>query len=530
LLSTSAAWGTSAELRVSGQQLQVGQVAQLQVVVTGQQPNGVPVVQFPQSGMNVQFTGQSSQVNSINGRTTRRFAYNFQLEALAQGSFQVGPATVQIGGSPVVTRAVRVRVKERVRMSSELLEAYAEWSVSDVWVGQVVMYRRGIRTRRPINQDAWSQIPDKGTQFVDEVQPKYSEYRINDPEGDIYMKEEIHPRIATTVGTFESPPSVARVAVVVGQTGRGLFQRYKTELEVLTVPETKLRVQALPTAPPGFSGLVGEFTVNGTLAKTEATVGTSIPWTVTVEGEGGLGAFDWSLENNHEGARIYDGTPTRTSAVVDGRFLSRATFEQVIVPTEPGTLIVPESKVITFSPARGEYVTHALKIPAIEVAQGTAKDGTLKNFVGQLTNPETLVQEPAYEGVRKPYAVGAATRIQMGRMLQGIQLLALVPIGVWVWIQLWVWGRRRAAEAAARRTPKAFDPIAALNQLPAADAERWGYLANVLTRMEGGRVDPRAAQLLEQIGAVRYGDKTAEPGLEDAIHAYVLATVKKGGV
>ena len=69
------AFANTVDLRISGQDLQVGQVAQLQVVVIGQQPNGVPVVQFPQSGMNVQFTGQSSQVNSINGRTTRRIAY-----------------------------------------------------------------------------------------------------------------------------------------------------------------------------------------------------------------------------------------------------------------------------------------------------------------------------------------------------------------------------------------------------------------------------------------------------------------------
>lgn len=530
LVSSSAAWATSAELRVSGQELQVGQVAQLQVVVTGQQPNGVPVVQFPQSGLNVQFTGQSSQVNSINGRTTRRFAYNFQLEALAQGSFQVGPATVQIGGNPVVTKPVRIRVKERVRMSSELLEAFSEWSVSNAWVGQVVLYRRGVRTRRPINQDAWSQLPQEGTRFVDEVQPKYSEYRISDPDGDIYIKEEYHPRITTKAGTFESPPAVARVAVVVGQTGRGLFTRYQTELEVLTVPKTLLQVQALPPAPDGFSGLVGEFTVKGSLEKTEATVGTSIPWTVTVDGEGALGRFDWSLDNTQKGARIYDGTPTRTSAIVDGRFLSRATFEQVIVPTEPGTLLLPPAKVITFSPKRGEYVTHSIDIPQIEVAQGTAKDGTLKTFVGQMTHPETLVQEPAYEGVREAIAVGPATRLRLGRVLQGLQLLAGIPILAWVLGRGMIWARRRAAQRAAKRIPKAFDPISALSRVPSEDEARWAYLAHVLTRMGGRDLDPKAVHLLEQIGAVRYGDKTAEPGLEEAIRAYVVDAVKTGEV
>ena len=279
------AFANTVDLRISGQDLQVGQVAQLQVVVIGQQPNGVPVVQFPQSGMNVQFTGQSSQVNSINGRTTRRIAYNFQLEALAEGSFQVGPATVNLGGTSIKTRTVRVSVSERVRMSSELLEAYAEWSTSKAWVGQVVLYRRGLKTRRPIHQDSWSPVPDEGMSFVDEVQPKYSEYRINDPDGDLFIKEEIHPKIAAQVGTFEYPPTVARVAVVVGQSGRGLFTRYQTELEVLTVPATSLDVRPLPPAPPNFSGLVGEFTVTGTLENTEATVGTSIPFRVTVEGK-----------------------------------------------------------------------------------------------------------------------------------------------------------------------------------------------------------------------------------------------------
>ena len=229
---------------------------------------------------------------------------NFQLEALAEGSFQVGPATVNLETS-IKTRTVRVSVSERVRMSSELLEAYAEWSTSKAWVGQVVLYRRGLKTRRPIHQDSWSPVPDEGMSFVDEVQPKYSEYRINDPDGDLFIKEEIHPKIAAQVGTFEYPPTVARVAVVVGQSGRGLFTIHQTELEVLTVPATSLDVRPLPPAPPNFSGLVGEFTVTGTLENTEATVGTSIPFRVTVEGEGALGPFDWSLDNTQKHAPAF---------------------------------------------------------------------------------------------------------------------------------------------------------------------------------------------------------------------------------
>ena len=194
------------ELRISGRDLQVGQVAQVQVVMTNQRPDGVPQIQVPSSGLNVQFLGQSSQVNSINGRTTRVYAFNYRLEALASGRFQVGPATVRVAGQSKKSRTVTLNVTKRVRQADDLLEVYSEWEPAEAWVGQVVMFKRGLRSRRPIGQDNWSGLPENGVSLLSDAKPQYMEYTISDPDGDIAVKEERHPRLAISAGTHKTPP------------------------------------------------------------------------------------------------------------------------------------------------------------------------------------------------------------------------------------------------------------------------------------------------------------------------------------
>ena len=281
---------------------------------------------------------------------------------------------------------------------------------------------------------------------------------------------------------------MARLELIVGRVGQGLFARYKTRNEVLTVPESSLVVKNLPPAPDGFSGLVGEFSVQSSVEKTAATVGASIPWIIEIDGRGSLEGFDWKLDKDQKGARVYDATPTTQSGIVDGEYMSRARFEQVIVPTEAGTLTLPAAKLITFSPAKGKYVTHELGIPPIEVEQGVAQDGTLTSFVGQLTRPEDFLQEPTFEGVRPPYESGQASRIEWGGWMVWIGLLCSLPLWFWlaktavVGVRSW-WARRMAA-----RVPQGSHGLGVTYATPPRKRVPMGFIGWIAPALRGPRV------------------------------------------
>ena len=528
VLLTTPAWAGTVDLRISARDLQVGQVAQVQVILTNQRPDSEPRVLVPRSGLNIQFMGQSSQVNTINGRTTRLYAYNYRLEALAEGQFQVGPATVRVGGQTIQSRTVALKVSKRAQVSSDLLEAHGAWEPEEAWVGQIVMYKRSLRSRRRIGQDNWTEMPQDGVAFLNDGPPQYGEYRISDPDGDIAVKEESHPRIAKIPGSYESSPGIVRVEVVVGQVGQGVFARYKTQQEVLTIPKSKLTIKSLPPAPPGFSGLVGEFTVQSSLEMAKATVGASIPWVIEIEGQGSLESFDWSIDKDQDGARVYDGTPSIQSGVVDGVFVSRARFEQVIVPTKAGTLKLPTAQIITFSPKKGEYVTHDVAIEPIVVEQGASQDGALTSFVGQLTRPQDFVQEPTYEGVRAPYERGAANRWVWGGWMPWMALVFSAPVLIWLlwraglWLREW-WARRMAA-----RVPREVPVRVQLKNLVETGDARWaaleGMLGHCFQRAAGQLSDEERLSVLECLGlihGVRFGGKQPSADLEGRVTTWI---------
>ena len=53
--------------------------------------------------------------------------------------------------------------------------------------------------------------------------------------------------------------------------------------------------------------------------------------------------------------------------VDDGQYLASGRFPRVIVPSKPGTLDLPPIQLVTFSPTKGEFVTHTLPIGRIDV-------------------------------------------------------------------------------------------------------------------------------------------------------------------
>ena len=537
VLSATPAGAAQVELRLSGSELQVGQVTHLKVLVTDERPSNLPTVQITaakggsSSGIQVQFAGQGSQVRSMNGRTSRLFEFNYQLEALVEGQYSVGPAEVKVGGQTLNTRAVSLVVKPRVRLPDALLEGYAGFDTKEAWLGQILLYTRGYRSRRSVTRDAWSGMPEEGVRPTRSTRPVYTEYSLSDPDGKIGIKEEIHARIASRVGRFEIPAATARMEVVVGVQGRGFFSKYKTRNEVIMTQSQTLEVKALPPAPPNFTGLVGDFVFDSSIEDVESTVGASIPWVVTVTGDGSLQGFDWQIDKDQDGARLYDATPTVVEEIRQGKYFSSTRFEQVIVPTRPGTLELPEMKLVTFSPSRGEFVTHRLEVPTLTIKPGRQQPGAFESFVDKLDGPVPGEVAPAFEGVRPVYRTGNTYARALGGPLRWLGVLAGSPLILWMSMRLISVLRRWWRQRALQQEQTVRSPIERLQQVKPND---WATLASILQQAwsqstgVSSELADRKRAVEQELDRVRFASAAPNSSLRIEVTALVKALVAEG--
>ncbi|MFK7930602.1 MAG: BatD family protein [Myxococcota bacterium] len=482
VLGGTSAAASEAQLTVIAHELEAGQVGGVRVRVTGDRPTAPPrIIVNPSVGLNLAFEGQSQRVNILNSNVSRFYEYTYRVEALLPGTYTIGPAQIEIGTTRLRTQSAEIRVRPRAGTPDEVLQVTAGFDVQEAWAGQVVVYRRGLRSRYRVMQDNWTDPPLDGLIPPRDGDSTYTEYVLRDPQGgDVFVKEEYHPKVVVAPGERKVPAAVARVSLAVPDgRSRSPFAMGRRKTEVMLTEAGSLQVLALPPPPKGFSGLVGDFSFETSLDRTQAAVGESVNQKVMVRGDGALEGFSLPKPDNVTGVRIYDGSPATTARVGADGYQAEGVFDRVFVPTEQGTLQIPPAAVITFSPSRKEYVTHELTVPALTVRAGKGGAATFESFTDS-DDPEhsdELFEEQPYEGVRDVQMAGVANALWIGDWMPWALSIAVAPFALLLGVQgvsfgaRWI-GRRRRTE----RAPKEITPRQRLARLPADPRERLAEL------------------------------------------------------
>jgi hypothetical protein len=476
-----AAVAAEAELRVVAPELAVGQVGAVRVVVRGQRPTAPPRLRVsPDSGLDIAYEQQANQVTIVQGRVHESTEFVYRVLAIEPGRYVIGPARVEIGAREIATGTAEIVVTEGAKAAVDGVTAYAGFTVERAYVGQVVVFRRGVRSSLPIDRDAWTAAPLEGLLPPRDGAPAYSEYVLRGDQGQTFVKEEYHPRMVTAAGDRQVPASAARVAVRVPSAGRGPFAIGRSRTEVAAAPASALRVEPLPPSPQGFSGLVGRFTFELDVDRTEAVVGDSINLVLRAQGDGALDGLALPRPPAELPVRVYDGSPATTARVDGSGYRSEGSFSRVIVPTRPGVVAVGPLSLVTFDPVEGRYVTHRLEVPPIRVSAGKSAGSTAaESFLDVDTDPELPVA-PAFEGVRDIRVAGRAHTPWLGPFLPFLLVASALPLAL-----LGALASARGALAAAQRLRRprravALTPQQRLARLPSEPAARLAALDGAL--------------------------------------------------
>lgn len=378
-LPTGAAAETEVEARLSRAALPVGETTTLEIQVRG--PSGRvadPTVRVP-DGVTVLGSGRMESSSWINGRTSRKITFRYELTADRPGTYRIGPIAVRTGdGAYEIPGAVLSVVPGRPRVGgggSGPASLEVDVSPTEPYVGQPAMLRV-----RLIQRADFAEVPG----YTPPSSAGFWAEKSSQPES--YMADEGGRRVLVT----ETRTRVYGIAAGKAQIGEAMVllqlssqgpgndpfawlgaQRPRRDVEVRSKPFS-VRVRPLPAgAPAGFEGAVGRLAVSWEADR--AATPQDVPFVVQLDirGVGNLPLVHtptWS----HPDAEIFAGSIDDSAGRIGTLDAGRRRFQWTVLARRTGTLRLVPPRVAWFDPAAGSYYSAGLQPIEVEIGPPTS--------------------------------------------------------------------------------------------------------------------------------------------------------------
>ena len=375
---------------LSAPQVGVGRQFVLNVEVTGtQQVDGQPTLPDMADFANFLNSGTSSSFQMVSGRTTVSVTYQYRFQALAEGTFEIGPVSVTVGGETLRTEPVTLVVSDAPAPSgSGSGEADPSGGVSpeDLFLETTVSKTRAyenepvtveyrIFTRVDVDTYSITALPQATGFWTEELtQPESPEVDRVVRNGSEYLSATIR-RVAlfpTGAGTWTLDPLGIEAQVRVrdqrgidplGDPLRGILGRsslFDRRIPV-AVASRPVTIEVLPTPaegrPASFSGHVGTLSVSAAADRTEVQTNEAVTFSVDFRGTGNLRALsppDISFPVEFE---TFPPETRDEIAVGGGSLQGTLGFDYVLIPRAPGRVTIPPVEMSYFDPVNSRYVT-----------------------------------------------------------------------------------------------------------------------------------------------------------------------------
>ncbi len=379
---------------LTSSETEVDRPVQLQIKVTGD-ANAIPPNEITVDGLDIRYTGQSTQVEGRNFRFTYSFAYSYTILPLKAGTFIIPPQAVSSNSGTLRTPALTLHVspnddgtttsRRGGGSGSNTLDekkiVFAELIIpkTSVYVGETIpaQIRIGINSRVP---HRFIDLPNlSGQGFTSQRMPN-PEQRLESIGGRSYEVVTLQTAITPVrSGKLEIAAQDAKAIIQVprrgGSRSRSPFDIFGMQdpfndpffndpfagvgeqKEVKFSSETTtIEVKPLPpNAPSTFAGAVGNFSLTSDVKPRNAQVGDPLTVTATISGRGN---FDRVTAPTLEDDRGWHTYPPGSSFKADDEIgiSGTKTFEMVLTPNERKTAVPP--LVFTyFNPLKEQYVT-----------------------------------------------------------------------------------------------------------------------------------------------------------------------------
>lgn len=191
-------------------------------------------------------------------------------------------------------------------------------------------------------------------------------------------------------------PSLTFEGVVAVQNRRNLdpfemmFNGGPSYVEVkknLSSNKLSLDVKKLPTGrPAGFSGGVGQFSINSSISASEVKTNEEITLKVRVKGIGNMKLVGNPIMDFPSEFEVYDPIIDNKFSLKTNGFSGEKVFEYVITPRASGTYTIPAARFIYFDPLSDSYKTIEGESYTVNVEKGKEQSAPTTTYIGKETS------------------------------------------------------------------------------------------------------------------------------------------------
>jgi hypothetical protein len=345
---------------------------------------------------------QSSSMEVINGTTTMSMAYSYELIAVKEGEYTIGPANIVVNGRRMSTNPVKIKVVKGLAITQNRSQNVPDNSPADVntadlskslflrtvidknnvYQGEQLTLTYRLYTRVGIEQTQVDKLPDLTGFWNEDVKaPPKAQWRIEVYNGVKYNVADIKQVILfperagnLTIEPF-SMTFIARVAAPSRDIMDQFFGGSKdVKYSAKSLPVV-VHVKPLPQGgkPIDFVGAVGTFSIQTTMDKTALKANDALNYKVKVTGSGNIKLLKNLNINFPADFEKYD--PKVTDSItenVNGVSGTRI-YNYLLIPRHEGDFTIDPAKFSYFNPATHRYTSLTTKAFQIKVAKGTAE-------------------------------------------------------------------------------------------------------------------------------------------------------------
>jgi hypothetical protein len=306
------------------------------------------------AGVTFQYVGQSENVSIVNFQMTRSVVMSFLVRARQGGPLQIPAFKVKTNKGllpvPAFSAAGPNITADSVAKSSLRPEK------TRLWAGEVFALTYELsaaqRNNPQISQNfEWNAAP---LVAEDWSKPEIAQTTGGERRLNVTYRTRAY---AKTPNTLKLEAANHILNIQTGTVGIGFLSQPRMEPVSVTSDQPILEIRPLPSAPPAFSGAVGQFKIVSKVVPEKAAVGEPITWTIELSGTGnwpdvtGLPAREVSRD-----FQVVQPKAKRTPA--EGKIFDVTLAEDVVlVPGKAGSYTLPAVAFTFFNPKTGAYET-----------------------------------------------------------------------------------------------------------------------------------------------------------------------------
>ena len=373
------------------------------------------------------FTSTSSSIQMVNGsisRTTRN-SYTYALQAVQEGTFRIGSASLTVNGDKVSSEPFEVKVlpddgsfapsggsgtssnqgqsqqnTNDPQVSGKDLFLRCIPSKKSVYVGEQVVLTYKLYTKVPVSSVSLSKVPSYAGFWTKDISDnngtlKQSSEYINGIE---YTTAEIQKVIIVPQRSDKftiDPMTMECIAQIRTQRNNSrsmdpfeaffndpFFNRNITNVQKeLSSQSFSIEAKPLPenSKPASFAGAVGNYKFTSSIDKTELSTNEAVTVTLTVSGSGNIELLQMPEPVFPPDFEVYDPKITTSTDVNSQGITGTKKAEYLAIPRRAGSFSIPPVEFSYFNPSSESYQTLYSEPYELSVVKGkeTEGDGTV---------------------------------------------------------------------------------------------------------------------------------------------------------